>query len=78
MLACITYIDKIGRQLPFCNSQPLHQYSVNERELENRSTSMFNISFAMGMSHIKNGRNAHWVQLFLIDFEDFSIIYLIF
>ena len=39
---------------------------------------MFDISFSMGMFPIKIGRNAKWVHLFLIDFDDFLTIYLIF
>ena len=39
---------------------------------------MLNISFAMGMFPIKINRNAQWVHLFSMDFDDFLTIYLIF
>ena len=41
-------------------------------------SNMFNISFSMGMFSYQIGRNAQWVHLFSIDFDEFSIIYLIF
>ena len=41
-------------------------------------SNMLDISFAMGIFPIKTSRNAQWEHLFLMYFDDFSTIYLIF